>query len=133
MQETLEIWDRSLGQQDPLEYFTPIFLPGKSHGRRSLVGWSPWGCTELDMTEVTQQQQQQPRKVYIYMLLHDWALIESILTLKYFNLLVYKFNEKMEKWRYYWTFNQIAYLKRHTFLKNPLVLIIIMNVIELRY
>ena len=23
---------------------TPIFLPGKSHGRRSLVGCSPWGC-----------------------------------------------------------------------------------------
>ena len=73
------------------------------------------------------------KSIYIYMLLYDWALIESILTLKYFNLLVYKFNEKMEKWRYYWTFNQIAYLKRHTFLKNPLVLIIIMNVIELRY
>ena len=30
---------------------TPIFLPGKSHGERSLVGHSPWGCKELDMTE----------------------------------------------------------------------------------
>ena len=30
---------------------TPVFLPGKSHGRRSLVGYSPWGCKELDMTE----------------------------------------------------------------------------------
>ena len=30
-----------------------IFLPGKSHGQRSLVGSSPWGCKELDMTEVT--------------------------------------------------------------------------------
>ena len=30
---------------------TPILLPGKSHGRRSLVGCSPWGCEELDMTE----------------------------------------------------------------------------------
>ena len=26
-------------------------LPGKSHGRRSLVGYSPWGRKELDMTE----------------------------------------------------------------------------------
>ena len=26
-------------------------LPGKSHGRRSLVGCSPWGCEESDMTE----------------------------------------------------------------------------------
>ena len=23
---------------------TPVLLPGKSHGRRSLVGWGPWGC-----------------------------------------------------------------------------------------
>ena len=32
---------------------TPVFLPGKSHGRRSLVGCSPWGRkeSELDMTE----------------------------------------------------------------------------------
>ena len=26
-------------------------LPGESHGQRSLVGYSPWGCKELDMTE----------------------------------------------------------------------------------
>ena len=30
---------------------TPVLLPGKSHGRRSLVGCSPWGCQELDTTE----------------------------------------------------------------------------------
>ena len=30
---------------------TPLFLPKKSHGQRSLVGHSPWGCKELDMTE----------------------------------------------------------------------------------
>ena len=29
---------------------TPVFLPGKSHGQRSLVGCSPWGCKEMDMT-----------------------------------------------------------------------------------
>ena len=32
---------------------TPVFLPGESHGRRSLVSCSPWGRTESDMTEVT--------------------------------------------------------------------------------
>ena len=32
---------------------TPIFLPGKSHGQRSLVGCSPWGHKELDTTEAT--------------------------------------------------------------------------------
>ena len=30
---------------------TPVFLPGKSHGWRSLVGCSPWGRLELDTTE----------------------------------------------------------------------------------
>ena len=33
---------------------TPVFLPGESHGQRSLAGYSPWGCKELDMTEVTE-------------------------------------------------------------------------------
>ena len=30
---------------------TPVLLPGKSHGRRSLVGCSPWGLEESDTTE----------------------------------------------------------------------------------
>ena len=29
----------------------PVFLPGESHGQRSLVGYSPWGCKESDTTE----------------------------------------------------------------------------------
>ena len=29
----------------------PEFLPGKSHGQRSLLGYSPWGYTESDATE----------------------------------------------------------------------------------
>ena len=32
-------------------HHTPVLVPGKSHGRRSLVGCSPWGHEELDMTE----------------------------------------------------------------------------------
>ena len=30
---------------------TPVLLPGKSHGWRSLVGCGPWGCEESDTTE----------------------------------------------------------------------------------
>ena len=30
---------------------TPVFLPGKSHGQRSLADCSPWGCKESDTTE----------------------------------------------------------------------------------
>ena len=47
---------RSLGQEDPLEEGmepTPVFLPGESHGQRSLVVYGPWGRKELDMTEAT--------------------------------------------------------------------------------
>jgi len=32
---------------------TPVFLPGESQGRESLVGCSPWGHEESDTTEVT--------------------------------------------------------------------------------
>ena len=32
-------------------HLTPVLLPGKSHGRRSLVGCSPWGHEESDTTE----------------------------------------------------------------------------------
>ena len=30
---------------------TPVLLPAEFHGWRSLTGYSPWGCKELDMTE----------------------------------------------------------------------------------
>ena len=30
---------------------TPVFLPGESHGQRSLVGYSPWGHNKWDKTE----------------------------------------------------------------------------------
>ena len=45
---------RSLGWEDPPEKemaIHSILLPGKSHGHRSLVGYSPWGHKEMDMTE----------------------------------------------------------------------------------
>ena len=32
---------------------TPVFLPGESQGRRSLVGFRLWGHTESDTTDVT--------------------------------------------------------------------------------
>ena len=38
---------------------TPVFLPGESHGQRSLAGYSPWDPEESDTTEATYQQQQQ--------------------------------------------------------------------------
>ena len=52
-------FSRSGKQKPPLKFFysepwkrqpTPVFLPGESHGQRSLVGCTPWGCTESDTT-----------------------------------------------------------------------------------
>ena len=37
----------------PLSQPTPVFLPGESQGRGSLVGCHLWGCTDLDTTEAT--------------------------------------------------------------------------------
>ena len=45
------------GHGNPLQYSclqpTPVFLPGESHGQRSLEGYYPWGSKELEMTEAT--------------------------------------------------------------------------------
>ena len=38
-----ENWVRFLGQEDPLERGMAVSLPGKCHGQRSLVAYSPWG------------------------------------------------------------------------------------------
>ena len=52
MQETQV---QSLGQEDPLEEematHSSIILAWKSHVQRSLLGYIPWGCKELNMTE----------------------------------------------------------------------------------
>ena len=51
-------WVQSLGREDSLErvanikYYrqpTPVFLPGESHGQRSLAGCSPRGCKKSDI------------------------------------------------------------------------------------
>ena len=47
-----QVW--SLDPDEPLEKEwqpTPVFLPGESHGWRSLAGYSPWGCKKSDTTE----------------------------------------------------------------------------------
>ena len=48
----MQVW--SLGQEDPLEEAMAAhssILAGESYGQRSLVGYSPRGLKELDMTE----------------------------------------------------------------------------------
>ena len=67
-------WSRPWGRKelDTTErlYFIPVYLPGKFHAQRSLVGYIPWGCIELNMTEqlsgehaMHTQMQMGPQKV----------------------------------------------------------------------
>ena len=53
MRKTQEMHVQFLGWKDPLEKEMEthsVFLPGKSHGEKSLVGFSPKGCEESDST-----------------------------------------------------------------------------------
>ena len=58
---------------------TPVFLPGESQERQSLVGCRLWSRTESDTTEATWQQQQQPdNRKLIFFSCALWTLIELI-------------------------------------------------------
>ena len=53
----MQVW--SPAQEDPLEKemaTTPVLLPGKFHGQRSLVGYSQWGHKELGTTKHTHRE-----------------------------------------------------------------------------
>ena len=54
---------------------TPVFLPGKFHGQRSLAGYSPWGFKELDWTRSL-------KKLYLFLIIFGFAgssLLQHIL------------------------------------------------------
>ena len=57
---------------------TPVFLPGESQGRGSLVGCRLCGHTESDTTEVTQQQQQQQTNLDSILKSRDITLLTKI-------------------------------------------------------
>ena len=61
---------------------TPVFLPGESQGQGSLVGCHLWGRTELDTTEVTQQQQQQ------HCIFHFGYCVFHLFVLQFFQIFV---------------------------------------------
>ena len=58
---------------------TPVFLPGKFHGQRSLADYSPWSCKQVRHNLATKQQQQHVYLyiniyIYVYMVccIHKW-------------------------------------------------------------
>ena len=58
---------------------TPVFLPGESQGRESLVVYCLWGRTESDTTEATQQQQQQQQQNGIFQSSYICGTVKPIL------------------------------------------------------
>ena len=67
-----EIQVRSLGGEDPLEKemaTIPVFLPGKSHGPRTLEGYSPWDRKRAQQDLATKQQF---RRVETHHLQEEW-------------------------------------------------------------
>ena len=56
---------------------TPVFLPGKSHGRRGLVGCSPWGREETDTTERLNWTDKCGLMVFVFLRLISFSEIPS--------------------------------------------------------
>ena len=68
MQETSV---QPIGRQDPWrrEWLpTPVFLSGESHEQSRLLGYSSWGCKELDMTEQLNTKRFASRFMYVHIL-----------------------------------------------------------------
>ena len=63
---------------------TPILLPGKFHGQRSLVGYSLWDCKELDMTECTHTHIHTHTHLSMYLFIYLYSKsVESFVYLSY--------------------------------------------------
>ena len=52
MRQEFNLWVRKMPWRRKWQP-TPVFLPGKSNGQRSLAVYSPWGCKASDMTQMT--------------------------------------------------------------------------------
>ena len=53
---------------------TPVFLPEKFHGQRSLAGYSPWGCKKVGHDLATKQQH-----MYNYLEIHSFKIVWSLM------------------------------------------------------
>ena len=59
---------------------TPVFLPGKSHGQRILVGYSPWGCKRVGHNLATKQQQ------YSFVYIYAWHILGLLWWLRWWRI-----------------------------------------------
>ena len=61
---------------------TPVLLPGKSHGRQSLVGYRPWGRKESDTTERLHFSLQVSEEAGLVFLLSYSVLVSMVMSLR---------------------------------------------------
>ena len=74
-----EMQVQSLGLEDPLEKerkLSPVSLPGKSHGQRRQVGYSPWGRKRVTCNLATKQQDCTKNSVFKWKMDFDSSLNE---------------------------------------------------------
>ena len=88
---------------------TPVFLPGESHGWRSLVGCSPWGRTESDTTEVMQWAGS--RLCGFKLQLLDWPSTIYLISLYQFLHLQYGQNSRTYLVRLFGGINELTQIK----------------------
>ena len=101
----MEPWVRKIPWRRK-EQTTPVFLPGKSHGQRSLAEYSPWGHEESDTTEQLDIDTHVPTVCYMILMVM-WNLgkpvyggCRALLTVIYFNHLDHMTHlGKSEKYR----------------------------------
>ena len=74
---------------------TSVFLPGKSHGQRSLVGYSPWSCKGVRYDWMTKQQTKK------------WVLTLNTFQRKFILLLDFFFFLLEKCWKYFFLFSDI--------------------------
>ena len=65
----------------------PVFLPWKSHGQRSLAGYSPWGCKEPDITE----QLSTPNVTWLSAQFYFFVYCQSVSVFPVWEILAYYF------------------------------------------
>ena len=71
----------SLGREDPLEKKwqpSPVFLPGKSHGQRNLVAYSPQGAkSRIGLSDFTSLHFKETHVMMMLLKLKTYSLIHS--------------------------------------------------------
>ena len=80
---------RSLGWEDPRRRAwqpTPVFLPGESHGQRSLVGYSSYDHKESDITEMQVKRLKEWGNMYVSIVVTRTIITANVLSiLHYYN------------------------------------------------